>query len=204
MPECSEFGSFGWHSDISVAIMDLNDLKIGTIILWEGQPVQVIWSNRMRTAQRKPVMQTKLRNVITGKVYEYSFKFGESIDEADVAREKANFLYADGEGTHFMNNETFETVDIAKKITESQEKFLKEGMEISILRFNNKPVSIELPIKVELKVVEAPPDTKGNSAGKITKLVKMETGLMVDAPMFIKEGDLLRIDSRSGEYVERA
>ncbi|MEK7618114.1 MAG: elongation factor P [Patescibacteria group bacterium] len=184
--------------------MDLNDLKIGTIILWEGQPVQVIWSNRMRTAQRKPVMQTKLRNVITGKVYEYSFKFGESIDEADVAREKANFLYADGEGTHFMNNETFETVDIAKKITESQEKFLKEGMEISILRFNNKPVSIELPIKVELKVVEAPPDTKGNSAGKITKLVKMETGLMVDAPMFIKEGDLLRIDSRSGEYVERA
>ena len=184
--------------------MDLNDLKIGTIILWEKQPVQVIWSNRMRTAQRKPVMQTKLRNVITGKVYEYSFKFGESIDEADVMREKANFLYADADGTHFMNNETFETVDIAKEITLEQEKFLKEGMEVSILKFNGKPVSIELPIKVELKVVEAPPDTKGNSAGKITKPVKMETGLMVDAPMFIKEGDTLRIDSRSGEYVERA
>lgn len=184
--------------------MDLNDLKIGTIILWEKQPVQVIWSNRMRTAQRKPVMQTKLRNVITGKVYEYSFKFGESIDEADVMREKANFLYADADGTHFMNNETFETVDIAKDITLEQEKFLKEGMEVSILRFNNKPVSIELPIKVELKVVEAPPDVKGNSAGKITKPVKLETGLMVDAPMFIKEGDVLRIDSRSGEYVERA
>ena len=184
--------------------MDLNDLKIGTIILWEKQPVQVIWSNRMRTAQRKPVMQTKLKNVITGKVYEYSFKFGESIDEADVAREKASFLYADAEGTHFMNNETFETVDIAKDVTEEQEKFLKEGMEVSILRFNNKPVSIELPIKVELKVTEAPPDTKGNSGGNVTKPIILETGLTVNAPMFIKEGDTVRVDTRDGSYVERA
>ena len=184
--------------------MDLNDLKVGTIILWEKQPVQVIWSNRMRTAQRKPVMQTKLRNVITGKVYEYSFKFGESIEEADVVREKASFLYADADGTHFMNQETFETVDIPKDVTIEQEQFLKEGMEVSILRFNDKPVSIELPIKVELKVVEAPPDTKGNSGGNVTKPVKLETGLVTDVPMFIKEGDILRIDTRSGEYVERA
>ena len=184
--------------------MDLNDLKVGTIILWEKQPVQVIWSNRMRTAQRKPVMQTKLRNVITGKVYEYSFKFGESIDEADVEKEKANFLYADDAGTHFMNNQTFETIDIDKEVTLEQEKFLKEGMEVSILRFNNKPVSIELPIKIELKVTEAPPDNKGNSGGNVTKPVILETGLQVNAPMFIKEGDVIRIDTRDGQYVERA
>jgi len=183
--------------------MDLNDMKIGTIVLWENQPCQVIWSNRMRTAQRKPVMQTKLRNVITGKVYEYSFKFGEKIDEADVAREKASFLYADDAGTHFMNQETFETVDIPKEVTQEQEQFLKEGMEVSILKFNGQPVSIELPIKVELKVTEAPPDTKGNSGGNVTKPVKLETGLTVNAPMFIKEGDLLRVDTRTGEYVER-
>jgi elongation factor P len=183
--------------------MDLNDLKIGTIILWENQPVQVIWSNRMRTAQRKPVMQTKLKNVITGKVYEYSFKFGESIEEADVEREKASFLYADEQGTHFMNQTSFEQVDINKDVTEEQEKFLKEGMEVSILKFNGNPVSIELPIKVELKVTEAPPDTKGNSGGNVTKPVTLETGHIVDAPMFIKEGDVLRIDTRSGEYVER-
>src|SRR3989344_5427961 len=184
--------------------MDISDLKLGTILMYNNEPWQIIWSNRMRTAQRKPVMQTKLRNVITGKVYEYSFKFGESIDEADVAREKASFLYADTEGTHFMNNETFETVDIAKNITLEQEKFLKEGMEVSILRFNDKPVSIELPIKIELKVTEAPPDTKGNSGGNVTKPVTLETGLVVNAPMFIKEGDVLRVDTRSGEYVERA
>jgi elongation factor P len=184
--------------------MDLNDVRLGVIVLMNGQPFQVIWSNRMRTAQRKPVMQAKLRNVITGKVMEYSFKFGEKVEEADVTRERANFLYADGEGTHFMNNETFETIDMPKEVTAEQEPFLKEGTEVQILRFNGKPVSIELPIKIDLKVVEAPPNVVGNSGGNVTKPVKMETGLMVDAPMFIKEGDILRIDTRTGEYVERA
>ncbi|MCC7356376.1 MAG: elongation factor P [Candidatus Doudnabacteria bacterium] len=183
--------------------MDLNDMRLGTIILYNGEPFQVIWSNRMRTAQRKPVMQTKLRNVISGKVMEYSFKFGEKIDEADVTREKASFLYADEDGTHFMNSQTFETVDMAKDATLEQEKFLKEGMEVQILRFNDKPVSVDLPIKVELKVTEAPPNVVGNSGGSITKPVTLETGLVVNAPMFIKEGDLIRVDTRDGAYVER-
>ncbi len=184
--------------------MDLNDMKVGTIVLMNNQPFQVIWSNRMRTAQRKPVMQTKLRNVITGKVIEYSYKFGERIEEADVTREKANFLYADADGTHFMNNVTFETVDMDKETTAEQENYLKESMEVQILRFNNKPVSIELPIKVELKVTEAPPSVVGNSGGSITKPVTLETGLVVNAPMFIKEGDIIRVDTRDGQYVERA
>lgn len=178
-------------------------MRLGTIILYNGEPFQVIWSNRMRTAQRKPVMQTKLRNVISGKVMEYSFKFGEKIDEADVTREKASFLYADEDGTHFMNSQTFETVDMAKDATLEQEKFLKEGMEVQILRFNDKPVSVDLPIKVELKVTEAPPNVVGNSGGSITKPVTLETGLVVNAPMFIKEGDLIRVDTRDGAYVER-
>lgn len=183
--------------------MDLNDVKLGAIVLMNGEPMQVIWSNRMRTAQRKPVMQAKLRNVITGKVLEYSFKFGEKVVEADVTRENANFLYADEDGTHFMNNETFETVDFDKEATAEQEPFLKEGTKVMVLRFNGKPVSIELPIKVDLKVTEAPPSVTGNSGGSITKPVKVETGLMVNAPMFIKDGEIIRIDTRTGEYVER-
>ncbi len=183
--------------------MDISDIKLGSILLFQNEPMQVIWHNRMRTAQRKPVMQTKLRNVISGKVIEYSFKFGEKVTEADVSRERANFLYADAEGTHFMNNETFETVDFPKEATEEQELFLKEGTEVQILRFNGKPVSIELPIKVELKVIESPPNVTGNSGGNVTKPVKLETGLMVNAPMFIKEGETIRVDTRDGEYVER-
>ncbi len=183
--------------------MDLNDVKLGAIVLMNNEPMQVIWSNRMRTAQRKPVMQAKLKNVITGKVLEYSFKFGEKVIEADVTRENANFLYADEDGTHFMNNSTFETVDLPKDATAEQEPFLIEGTKVQVLRFNGKPVSIELPIKVDLKVVEAPPSVTGNSGGSITKPVKVETGLMVNAPMFIKDGEVIRIDTRTGEYVER-
>ena len=172
--------------------------------MYNQEPWQIIWWNRMRTAQRKPVIQTKLKNIISGKVIEYSFKFGEKVEEANVTREKASSLYTDSEGTHFMNRETFETIDMPKKVMQDQEPFLKEGTEVQIVRFNGRPVSVELPIKVDLKVIEAPPDVKGNSGGNITKPVKVETGLMVNAPMFIKEGDMLRIDTRSGEYVERA
>lgn len=184
--------------------LDLNDMKLGTIILYNGEPFQVIWSNRMRTAQRKPVMQTKLRNVITGKVMEYSFKFGERIDEADVSRERANFLYADADGTHFMSNESYEPIDFNKEITAEQEPFLKEGIEVTVLRFNGQPVSIELPIKVAYKVTEAPPGIKGDSGGTVTKKITLETGLVVDAPLFIKEGETVIVDTRTGEYVERS
>lgn len=184
--------------------MDISDIKLGAIILYNGDPCQIIWSNRMRTAQRKPVMQTKLKNIITGKVMEYSFKFGEKIEEADVTREKASFLYADAEATHYMNKESFETIDMPVEVTGEQVKFLKEGYEVSIVRFNGSPVSVELPIKVELTVTEAPPSVTGNSGGNVTKPVTTETGLVVNAPMFIKEGDVIRVDTRDGEYVERA
>ncbi len=184
--------------------LDISDIKLGLIINHEGQPMQIIWSNFMRTAQRKPVMQTKMKNIINGKVIEYSFKYGEKFEEADVTRERASFLYADAAGTHFMNQENFETIDFPKEDTEEQEKYLKESMEVTILKYNGNPVSIELPIKVELKVTEAPPAITGNSAGSITKLVTTETGLTVNTPMFIKEGDMIRVDTRSGEYVERA
>ncbi len=114
-------------------------------------------------------MQAKLRNVISGKVIEYSFKFGEKVQEADVSRERANFLYTDAEGTHYMNNETYESVDMPKEVTAEQEPFLKESTEVQILRFNGKPVSIELPIKIELKVTEAPPNVVGNSRRQCNK-----------------------------------
>ncbi len=183
---------------------DISDVKLGVILVMNGEPYQVIWSNRMRTAQRKPVMQTKLKNILNGKVIEYSFKYGEKFEEADVAREKASFLYNDEDGSHFMNGQTFETVDISKDDVGEQVKYLKEGMEVSVLRYNGNPVSIEVPVKVELKVVDAPPSITGNSGGSITKPVTLETGLVVNAPMFIKEGDVIRVDTRDGQYVERA
>ncbi len=181
----------------------LNSIKIGLNILVNDEPYQVLDASFMRTAQRKPVMRTKLKNLLNGKIIEQSFKPGDKVEEADMSKVKANFLYADDQ-CHFMNQETFEQFDFSlEKLGESL-KLLKEGTEVSILNFNNEPVGVELPKKVTLRVTEAPPAIKGDTAGNVTKQVTLETGLQVNAPLFIKEGEEIIINTDTGDYVERA
>ncbi len=188
-----------------MGVLDFSDLKsTGHIIKYNGDPYQIIWSNFMRTAQRKPVIQAKLRNLMTGKVMEYSFKYGEKIEEADVAKRKCQYLYADDEGAHFMNPETFETIVVPKALVEDQVKFLKEGTDTNIMFFEDKPIALDLPIKMELKVVETAPGVKGDTATGGTKPATLETGYVVNVPLFIKEGDVVRVNTQSGDYVERA
>jgi elongation factor P len=188
-----------------MAVLDFSDLKgTGQIIKYNNEPYQIIWSNFMRTAQRKPVIQAKLRNLMTGKVMEYSFKYGEKIDEADVAKRKCQYLYADDEGAHFMNPETFETLVVPRVIVEDQVKFLKEGTDTIIMFFEDRPIALDLPIKMELKVVETAPGVKGDTATGGTKPATLETGYVVNVPLFIKEGDVVRVNTQSGDYVERA
>ncbi len=188
-----------------MAVLDFSDLKgTGQIIKYNGEPYQIIWSNFMRTAQRKPVIQAKLRNLMTGKVMEYSFKYGEKIPEADVIKRKCQYLYADDEGAHFMNPETFETIMVPKVLVEDQVKFLKEGTDTTIMFFEDKPIALDLPVKIDLKVTETAPGVKGDTATGGTKPATLETGHVVNVPLFIKEGDTVRVDTRSGNYVERA
>jgi elongation factor P len=188
-----------------MGVLDFSDLKsTGHIIKYNGDPYQIIWSNFMRTAQRKPVIQAKLRNLMTGKVMEYSFKYGEKIEEADVAKRKCQYLYADDEGAHFMNPETFETLVVPKLIVEDQVRFLKEGTDTNIMFFEDKPIALDLPIKMELKVTETAPGVKGDTATGGTKPATLETGYVVNVPLFIKEGDIVRVNTQSGDYVERA
>ena len=188
-----------------MSVLDFSDLKgTGQIIKYNGEPYQIIWSNFMRTAQRKPVIQAKLRNLMTGKVMEYSFKYGEKIDEADVTKRKCQYLYADDEGAHFMDPESFETILVPRVIVEDQIKFLKEGTDTLIMFFEDRPIALDLPIKMELKVTETAPGVKGDTATGGTKPATLETGYVVNVPLFIKEGDLVRVNTASGEYVERA
>lgn len=188
-----------------MSILDFSDLKgTGQIIKYNNDPYQIIWSNFMRTAQRKPVIQTKMRNLITGKVMEYSFKYGEKVEGADVIKKKAQFLYHDESGAHFMNPETFENIDLPKKIVADQIGFLKEGTDTVIVFFEDRPIGLDLPVKIDLKVVEAAPGIKGDTAQGGTKPAKLETGHMVNVPLFIKEGDTVRVDTRTGQYAERA
>lgn len=188
-----------------MSVLDFSDLKsTGQIIKYNNEPYQIIWSNFMRTAQRKPVIQAKLRNLMTGKVMEYSFKYGEKIEEADVVKRKCQYLYNDDEGAHFMNPETFETIVVPKTLAEDQIKFLKEGTDTTIMFFEDRPIALDLPVKIDLKVMETAPGIKGDTATGGTKPATLETGHVVNVPLFIKEGDIIRVDTRSGAYVERA
>lgn len=185
--------------------LDFSQLrKVGTVIEFQNAPQIIVWTNFQRTAQRKPALQAKLKNLITGRILEYTFKFGEKIEAADVTKIKAQFLYKDREGTHFMETETFETVTLPHDQTQGIGGYLKDGMEINLIKYQDKPISVELPIKVNLKVVNTPPGIRGDTATGGSKPATLETGLVVNVPLFIKEGEIVRINTETGEYVERA
>jgi len=184
-------------------IDSLNKIRTGLTLNVEGQPYVVVSANFMRCQQRKPVMQTKLKNLIDGKVLEINFKPGDKIETADLQRSKVNYLYCEGNECYFMDNENFEQFSLPAENIGKQKDFLIDGADIEILKFNGKPVSVELPKKVELKVTEAPIGVRGDSAQGATKQITLETGKKINAPLFIKEDDVVRVNTETGEYVER-
>lgn len=185
-------------------MLDINDLKkIGIVIQLEGQPYIVLDSQHARTAQRRAFVRTKLKNLITGVTIDKTFNAGDKIEEAEIDKTKASFLYQDNTNIYLMNMANYEQFSLAKDLLAGREKYLKEGQEVTVLLFNQRPINIELPKKIELKVIEAPPGVRGDSATNIMKQVTLETGLKINAPLFIKEGDIVRINTETGEYVER-
>ncbi len=185
-------------------ISTLNDIKKGLSVLVDGEPYIVVEANFVRMQQRKPVMQTKLKNLINGKVAEINYHPGDKVEEANLQRKKVDYLYNDGDNYYFMSQDDFEQFSIEKDTIINQVGFMKDGDKVDALYFNNNPVSISLPPKVELKIVSAPDGVKGNSAqGRVTKTAELETGMNIQVPLFVKEGDTIRINTDTGEYVER-
>lgn len=181
----------------------LNSIRVGSTILYNNEPYQVMTANFMRMQQRKPVMQTKLKHLITGKVVEYSFKPGDRLEEPDLEKRKADYLYTDPSGIYFMDTTTFDQFTLSADTLQERAKLLKEGTQVDIVYFNGNPISVSLPPKIDLKVVSAPPAIKGDTAGNVTKQVELETGLSIATPLFIKEGDVIRINTETISYVER-
>ena len=185
-------------------ISSLNDIKKGLNIIFNGEPHMVAESNFVRMQQRKPVMQTKLKNLITGKVVEYSFKAGERVEEADLTKGKANYLYKDETAAYFMDNKSFEQFDIPLAQIGNKIKFLKEGTDCEVLYFDGKPITTDIPIKMTLKVTSSPPGVKGDSSSNVTKQITLETGAVINAPLFVKEGEMILVNTDTEEYVGRA
>lgn len=182
----------------------ITDLKVGSVVNIDNAPYQIINNSFMRTAQRKPVMRTKLRNLINGSVMEKTFIAGESFEMADVARKNVQYLYKDPTDAFFMDMENYEQFSFKLDDLGDMVNYLQEGKEMTALLYNEKPISIQLPPKVVLKVIETTPGVRGDRAQSGTKPAKMETGAVVNVPLFIEEGEMIRVNTETGEYVERA
>jgi elongation factor P len=185
-------------------MLGLSDIKAGKNILWEGQPYVVLSAEHSKTGRAGAVLRTKLKNLLNGSVLEKTFNGSDKAEEADMSKSKAQFLYAEQDGFVFMDMTSYDQFSLSKETVGDANLYLLEGTEVTVLNFNDLPVNIELPIKVTLTVVEAPPGIKGDTAGTGGKVVTMETGLKISAPLFVNEGDKLIINTEKGEYVSRA
>lgn len=182
----------------------ITDLKVGRLVMYNDEPCLIISNGFMRTAQRKPVMRTKLRGVITGKVFEKTFIAGEDFELVSIEKVRAQYMYKDADSAHFMDSNTFDQFSIPLETIDEAVKYLKEGEDSTVTRYEGKPIGIELPPKVALKVIETTPGVRGDTAQGGTKPATLETGMVVQVPLFINEGDSIRVNTDTGGYVERA
>lgn len=188
----------------SLCMVNVNDLKMGALFVYNDAPHIVLWSNHLKMQQRRPVMQTKLRNLRTGQVFEQNFQQGEVFAEADVNRLRVMFLFGHrGQFTFQEKENPKNRITFTAQQLGDTALFLKPNTEVDAIRFGEEILSIELPPKLDFKVVEAPPSIRGNTAQGGSKSVKIETGLTVQAPLFIEEGDIIRVNTQTREYVER-
>ncbi len=188
-----------------MGILDYNEITERKIILHEGQPYEVLSSHVFRKQARKPVNATKIRNIITGKTTEVSFHHTDRIEEADIEYKDAKFLYkSKGEFWFCDPKDPSNRFELDEDMIGMAAQFMKANSIVETMIFNDKVIGVHLPIKVELKVTEAPPATKGDTSGGAQKQITLETGAIVNAPLFIMEGEVVVVNTQTGEYVERA
>lgn len=185
-------------------MIGITELKTGVSFEYDDQPWLVLSYQHSKLGRGGAVLRTKVRNLITGAVLDKTFKGSDKFEPVQLERKKAQYLYKDTGGYVFMDEKTFEQFTLEAKQAGDAAKYIREGETVELAYYKGRPININVPIKVKLKVTEAEEATKGNTATGATKPVKLETGHVVQAPLFIKKGDLLIIDTRDGSYVERA
>lgn len=187
-----------------MAILSYNEITQKKIIEYNGEPYKVLSSHVFRMQQRKPVNQTKLQHLVSGKVIEISFHQSESVPEADIETMQATYLYTNkGESWFCEQGNPKNRFSFPEEVVHERVQWLIQNSPVECLVFKEKPVTLEIPIKMELKVTDAPPAVKGDTATGGNKLVTLESGATILTPLFINPGDVLRINTETGDYVER-
>src|SRR3989344_5088523 len=187
-----------------MTMLDYSEITLRKYIVLDGEPWEVIEAHVFRKQQRKPVNATKLKNLITGKVTKHSFHVSEKVEEAEILEQDVKYLYNNrGEFWFCQPQDPSKRFKIEEVFIGPQSKFLKKDSIVQTLSFQDKIIGMKIPIKIDLKVTEAHPAVKGNTAQSGTKVVTVDTGAQLQVPLFIKEGEIVRINSETGEYTER-
>ena len=186
-------------------MLGMNDLKVGTFFIFhDGQPYEILTANHLKMQQRRPVLQARMRNLINGKTIEHNFAQSDQFEEADISKKQVKFLYAHRDEYWFSEiKDPSKRFKLEELIIGDGVRFLKANTIIEAVLFNENIINVDLPVKMDFEVVEAPPAIRGNTAQGGTKQVKLETGATINVPLFIEENDVVRINTQSGEYVER-
>ncbi len=185
-------------------MINYNELKPGVVFILDGEPYEVMEFSFLRMQQRKPVAQTKIRNIITGKILSRNFQHTDSFQEAEIDLKKVKFLYSHRDKFVFCEIQNSSArFELPIEVIGDMAKFFKQNSEVEVVSFQGKTINVKLPIKMEFKVAEAPPAIRGNTAQGGTKTITLETGAQIQAPLFINEGDIVRVNTQTGEYDER-
>jgi len=181
-----------------------NDFKNGMTIVVKGSLHQIIQFQHIKPGKGHAFVRTKLRNLETGAVVEHTFRAKEPVEQAFVEKRPLEYLYRDGAHYYLMDPESFEQIPVSADLFKGREQFLKENTELMVTFHGNEIIDVALPDSVVLKVVHTPPGVRGDTVSGATKPAKLETGASVRVPLFVNEGDSVRVDTRSGDYLERA
>ena len=180
-----------------------SDLKKGLKIELDGDPYEIVDFQFVKPGKGQALYKCKLKNMLNGTQIDKTYRSGDKVDSADLEEQQMEYLYTDGVEYHFMNTSTYEQEAVSAKQLGDNVKFLKENTVCDVLLFKGKPINVHLPNFIEMRVVKADPWVKGDTASGSSKPAETETGLVVNVPPFIEEGEKIRVDTRTGKYVER-
>lgn len=184
-------------------VIDTSEFRKGLKIEIEGEPFEIVDFQHVKPGKGSAFVRTSLRSLISGRVLQPTFKSGDKVGKPDIEEREMQFLYKQGDDYYFMDNKTYEQTFLGEKVLGEQRFFLKENINASILFFNGKAIGVSLPNSVDLKVVKCDPGVRGDTVSGATKPAELETGYSVNVPLFINEGDVLKIDTRDGKYLTR-
>jgi elongation factor P len=184
-------------------VYEVSDFKNGLRILYDGEPFVVVFFQHVKPGKGNAFTRTKIRSLLSGRSLEPTFKSGEKFEVPDIDERAMQYLYKDGDGFVFMDNKTFDQMSLLGEQLGDAKNFLKENIEAYVLFYNGKAIGATLPNAVDLKVTECAPGVRGDTVSGAMKPATLESGYQLNVPLFINEGDVLKIDTRSGEYLTR-